>query len=121
MKNYFAYFRELDLFICKILQFSLLYINFRSNDEGLPCSPDTAKKLAEITEWQPDSELHLKGIPEIFDITHFCKFVKKGFFKIIKIGFARNVSEDYKNAFKAAVDDVKDNWTCPSAFPVFYY
>ena len=74
-----------------------------------------------MSHWQPDTELYLKGIPEVFDIADFCKFVQKGFCKHIKIGFARNVSEEYQNAFKAAVEVVKNNWTGSTEFPVCFF
>ena len=69
----------------------------------------------------PITFLCLYGISEEFDIADFCEFVKKGFCSNIQIGFAQNASEDYRDDFKAAIEETKNKWSLKNTFPNFSY
>ena len=66
---------------------------------------------------QTNMTLNLTGISEIFKFNDFCTMVKTGAFSFLRIKFARNVSDDYKNAFKAAVKEMQKNWPSNIVYP----
>ena len=73
--------------------------------------------MAEMTLWQRNTTLNFIGIPEEFKIIDFCNFIRKGVCKFVSIGFAQSVTEEYKNDFKAAVEEMKKNWSSEMPFP----
>ena len=72
-----------------------------------------------MAHWKPSSKIRLDGIPEIFHIDDFCCLVKKGFFERVEIGISQEASENYKNAFKKAKDDVKKLTNTVNEFSIF--
>ena len=74
----------------------------------LPCTSETAKHLAEMTHWKPDTVLSLHDIPETFNIDDFCTLVKKEFFKKIFVALSWNTSREYKTAIEHAFDELQN-------------
>ena len=94
---------------------------FSNNLNGLSCTSDTAKNLAQMTLWKPNMNICLYGIPETFNIYDFFAFVKTGVCEFIKVKFARDVLNDYKNNFKTAVEEMKKKWTAETKIPNIYF
>ena len=106
-----------DFYMQVILTSTLiLIICFSCNLAGLPCTSNTAKKLADITFWKSNTNILLFGLSEMFNISDFCVFVKKGFCKEIRLAFV-NTSDDYKNEVKAVVKEMKKNWSSQIPYP----
>ena len=62
-------------------------------------------------------KLDLFGVTEKLFITDFFELLKNGFIEKCGIEFAQNVSETYQKTFKAAIEDMKKNWTAETEFP----
>ena len=63
----------------------------------------------------------LYGISENFNISDYCELLQNGIVSDAGIVFAPNVSKDYKKTFKAAVAELKKNWTSETKFPMSYF
>ena len=71
-----------------------------------------------MTQWRFIRYFLLYGITEEFNVDDFCELVRKGYFKIIHISFASNISATYRQSFKNAVKEMKETWTSEIEFPM---
>ena len=73
----------------------------------LPCTSQTAKSLAKMTHWKPNTELSLEGINQLFDIDDFCTLIQKGCFKSAEITLFHDASLLYRAYFEMAIENLK--------------
>ena len=70
--------------LCECLRLKIFV--FSQDFKGLSFTAETAKKLAELPRWHPNTHLFLYGFTEKLNITDFCEFIKRGFCKKLILG-----------------------------------